>query len=263
MLLGAIYLFQVYPLFSAPFLWQHAADIQKGDYSWPGRWKINSDRGGISWWSDFKGKILCRGRGKEATLVWRKKREAVPVGIKHWKDNLRPQGWHQQLRLVHWQLCLCCSFISPQPLVDLHPGTQRAPGPSPVPSPGRAKKAVKEMMEVCKKSLLGKLSSLSLLPAQPVDVELTEFPMVLRPLCKVSLTLPQSVVGHRFSNFYRIIHHNYYYCYILLLKFRHMVFLRHMTELRADPPTFVSIIGKGLTDSFHPFWIAIMWKFLS
>lgn len=115
------------------------------------------------------------------------------------------------------------------------------------------------MMEVCKKSLLGKLSSLSLLPAQPVVVELTESPVVLRPLCKVSLTLPQSVVGHRFSIFYRIIHYNYYYCYIqlLLLKFCHMVFLRHMTELRADLPTLVSIIGKGLTDSFLSFWIAV------
>lgn len=68
--------------------------------------------------------------------------------------------------------------------------------------------------------------------------------MVLRPLCKVSLTL--SVVGHGFSNFYRII--NYYY-YHYLLKFCHMVFLRHMIELRPDLPTFVSIIGKSLTDS--------------
>lgn len=41
-----------------------------------------------------------------------------------------------------------------------------------------------------------------------------------------------------------------------------MVFLRHMTELRADPPT-LRIIGKGLTDSFLPFWIVIKWKFLS
>lgn len=42
-----------------------------------------------------------------------------------------------------------------------------------------------------------------------------------------------------------------------------MVFVRHMTELRADPPTLVGITGKGLTDSFLPFWIAIKWKFLS
>lgn len=42
-----------------------------------------------------------------------------------------------------------------------------------------------------------------------------------------------------------------------------MVFVRHMIELRADPPTLVGITGKGLTDSFLPFWIAIKWKFLS
>lgn len=192
MILCTIYLFQAYPFFSAPFLWQHAADTQKGDYSWPGRWKINSDRGRISWWSDFKGKILWSGRGKQATLVWRNKREAVPVGIKRYKDNLRPQGWHWQLSLARWQLCWCCSCGFPQPLADSHPGTQRAPGPCPVPASGREKKALKEMIEVWKKSLLGKLSSLSLLPAQPVVVELTKSPVVSRSLSKVSLTLSQS-----------------------------------------------------------------------
>lgn len=153
---------------------------------------------------------------------------------------------------MHWELCLCCRFGSPQPLADPHPGTQRSPGPCPAwPAPGRAKKALKEMMELCKKSLPGKLSSLSLLPAQPVVVELTESPMVLRPLCKVSLTL--SVLGHGFSNFYRIINFYYYY----FLKFCRMVFLRHMFELRADPPTLVSITEKSLTESFLPFWIAM------
>lgn len=115
MLLCTIYLFQAYPLFSAPLLWQHSAVTQKGDCSWPGRWKINPDWGRISWWSDFKGRILWGGRGKQATLVWRKKREVVPAGIKHQEDNLHPQGWHQQLRLVHCQLCFCCSFSSPSP----------------------------------------------------------------------------------------------------------------------------------------------------
>lgn len=75
---------------------------------------------------------------------------------------------------MHWQLCLYCSFSFPQLPADSHPGTQRPPGPCPVPAPGRAKKALKETIEVCNKSLLGKLSSLSLLPAQPVVVELTK-----------------------------------------------------------------------------------------
>lgn len=89
------------------------------------------------------------------------------------------KGWHWQLSLEHWQLCLYCSFGFLQLLADSHPGVQRAPGPCPVPAPGRAKKALKEMVEVCNKSLLGKLSSLSLLPAQ------AKSPMAFRLLCKV------------------------------------------------------------------------------
>jgi len=114
-------------------------------------------------------------------------RESVPVGIKHWKSNLRPQAdtggsaW-----CIGSSACIAVS-ASPQLLADLLAGAQRAPGPCPVPAPGRAKEALKETMGVCNKSLLGKPSSLSLLPAQSVVVELTKSLMALRPLRKVSL----------------------------------------------------------------------------
>lgn len=112
---------------------------------------------------------------------------------------------------MHWQLCLYCSFGFPQLLANSHPGAQRAPGPCPVPASGRAKKSLKETIEVCNKSLLGKPSSLSLLPAQSVVVELTKSLMALRPLCKVSLPL---------SRIFKFL--------LLSFKFCHMVFFRHM-----------------------------------
>lgn len=111
----------------------------------------------------------------------------MPVGIKHWKSNLRPQAdtggsaW-----CIGSSACIAVS-ASPQLLADLLAGAQRAPGPCPVPAPGRAKEALKEIMGVCNKSLLGKPSSLSLLPAPSVVVELTKSLMALRPLRKVSL----------------------------------------------------------------------------
>lgn len=79
-----------------------------------------------------------------------------------------------------------------------------------MPAPGREKEALKETMEVCNKSLLGKLSSLSLLPAHSVVVELTKSLMALRPLCKVSLPC------HRLwkpVDFHTSINHHHHYHY--------------------------------------------------
>lgn len=151
---------------------------------------------------------------------------------------------------MHWQFCLYCSFGFPQLLADSHPGAQRAPGPYPVPAPGRAKKALKEMIEVCNKSLLGKLSSLSLLPALPVVVELTKSLMALRPLCKVFLPLSQAVVASEFFNFY-------YYCY-----FNSVTWSSSGTWM-CWSACLGEHHGRGLTGCCLPLWITFQWKFLS